>query len=185
MSLDTFEQSLLGELRQHVAARTAQQPAPRRRWTARVAVAGLATAAAVAVAVSLGTGAVAPSPAYAVESAPNGDVVVTVHDLTDASGLEHALAAKGVHARRHVRPGVLTGCRADADALGRRRRGLLHRTREGRRWTAVHPRCRADRRRVGARHRHEWFQPHRRRFPGRGGLVGRRLLTQAQRPPRP
>ena len=105
MSLDTFEQSLLGELRQHVVARTASQPAPRRRWTARVAVAGLATAAAVAVAVSLGTGAVAPSPAYAVESAPNGDVVVTVHNLTDASGLEHALAAKGVHARVTYVPG--------------------------------------------------------------------------------
>ena len=70
MSLDTFEQSLLGELRQHVAARTAAQPAPHRRWTAKVAVAGLATAAAVAVAVSLGTSAVAPSRAYAVESQP-------------------------------------------------------------------------------------------------------------------
>src|SRR4051794_39609819 len=100
MSLDTFEQSLLGELRQHVIARAAAQPSPRRRWTGRVAVAGLATAAAAAVAVSLGTGAAAPSPAYAVESAPNGDVVVTVHHLTDASGLTHALAAKGV--RSHV-----------------------------------------------------------------------------------
>ncbi len=105
MSLDTFEQSLLGELRQHVAARSAAQSAPHRRWTARVAVAGLATAAAVAVAVSLGTSAVAPTRAYAVESQPNGDVVVTVHDLTDASGLEHALAAKGVRADVTYVPG--------------------------------------------------------------------------------
>jgi hypothetical protein len=98
MSLDTFEQSLLSELRQHVVARTPARPTARRRWTARVAVGGLATAGAAAVALSLGTGVVGPSAAYAVESEPNGDVVVTVHNLADASGLEHALAAKGVHA---------------------------------------------------------------------------------------
>ena len=39
------------------------------------------------------------------ESQPNGDVVVTVHDLTDASGLEHALAAKGVRADVTYVPG--------------------------------------------------------------------------------
>ncbi len=39
---------------------------------------------------------------------PNGDVVVTVHDLADASGLEHALAAKGIHADVTYVPGLLT-----------------------------------------------------------------------------
>lgn len=105
MSLDTFEQSLLSELRQHVAARSAARPTPGTRWTARVAVGGLATAAAAAVALSLGTGLVGPSAAYAVESAPNGDVVVTVHHLADADGLEGALAAKGVQAIVTYQPG--------------------------------------------------------------------------------
>src|SRR4051812_2473734 len=107
MSLDPFELSLLAELREHVAARSEAQPAPHRRWGARVAVAGLATAAAVALAVviSLGTNAVAPSRAYALESQPNGDVVVTVYDLTDANGLQHALAAKGVRADVTYVPG--------------------------------------------------------------------------------
>jgi len=111
MSLDTFELSLLAELREHVAARSEAQPTPHRRWGARVAVAGLATAAAVALAVviSLGTNAVAPSRAYALESQPNGDVVVTVYDLTDANALEHALAAKGVRADVTYVPGFSQG----------------------------------------------------------------------------
>ena len=105
MSLDTFEQSLLSELRQHVAARTPARTTSRRRRTARIAVGGLATAGAAAVALSLGTGVVGPSAAYAVESEPNGDVVVTVHYLADADGLEGALAAKGVHANVTYLPG--------------------------------------------------------------------------------
>jgi hypothetical protein len=101
MSLDTFEQSLLTELRQHVTARTRVRTAawtsPRRRWTVGLTGGGLATAAA-AVAISLGIGVAGPSSAYAVESQPDGDIVVTVYDLSAASGLERALAAKGVHA---------------------------------------------------------------------------------------
>jgi hypothetical protein len=104
MSLDTFEQSLLLELRRHVVAQTPVQPdrAVRRRWVAG-GVAGLVTSGAAAVVISLGTGVAGPTAAYGVESQPNGDVIVTVHDLTDASGLERALAAEGVHADvRHV-----------------------------------------------------------------------------------
>lgn len=101
MSLDTFEQSLLTELRQHVAARTsdrtAARPTARRRWTVGLTGGGLATAAA-AVAIILGIGVAGPTAAYAIESQADGAVVVTVHDLSDASGLERALAAKGVHA---------------------------------------------------------------------------------------
>jgi hypothetical protein len=100
MSLDTFEQSLLTELRQHVAARTsdrtAARPTARRRWVVGL-TGGLATAAA-AVAIVLGIGVADPGAAYAVESQADGAVVVTVHDLSDAGGLERALAAKGVHA---------------------------------------------------------------------------------------
>jgi hypothetical protein len=98
MSLDTFEQSLLSELRQHVATRAPAPANALRRRSLPLAVGALATAGAAAVALSLGTDVVSPSRAYAVESQANGDVVVTVYDLTDAEGLEHALAAKGVHA---------------------------------------------------------------------------------------
>jgi hypothetical protein len=102
MSLDTFEQSLLLELRRHVVAQTPSLPATRRRWIAG-GLAGLVTAGAAAVFISLGTGVAGPTAAYGVESQPNGDVVVTVHDLADASGLERALADEGVHADvRHV-----------------------------------------------------------------------------------
>ena len=98
MSLDTFEQALLGELRQHIAASNAAQSTRRRRWTAPVVVGGLATAAATAIAITLGASVVGPPPAYAVDSEPNGDVRVTVYHLADARGLEYALAAKGIHA---------------------------------------------------------------------------------------
>jgi hypothetical protein len=99
MSLDTFEQSLLSELRQHVVARTDRQPVVRRHRTTRFAVGGLATAGgAAAVAIVLGTNLATPTAAFAVEGRPNGDVVVTVHDLADATALEQALAVKGVRA---------------------------------------------------------------------------------------
>ena len=108
MSLDTFERNLLTELRHHVAVRAsiAAEPArrPRRRWTVAVAGGGLASAAAAAVVV-LGIGAAHPDPAYAVESRPDGDVVVTVFDLSDAAGLQGALAAKGVRAEVTYVPG--------------------------------------------------------------------------------
>ncbi|WP_426592566.1 hypothetical protein ACPPVS_12390 [Cellulomonas sp. McL0617] len=96
MSLDTFEQSLLTELRQHVAA---HRPDRRRQTVARLAWGGLAAAGAAAAVVGIvGASVFGPSPAYAVESQANGDVVVTVHDLADAHGLEQALAVKGVRA---------------------------------------------------------------------------------------
>ena len=102
MSLDTFEQSLLTELRQHVASRSAARAAGWRRPAARrVAGAGLVGAAAVtalALSIGVGTGALAPAPAFAVQRQPDGDVVVTVRDLSDPAGLERALAAQGVRA---------------------------------------------------------------------------------------
>ncbi len=105
MSLDTFEQSLLTELRQRVAAPNTRPAPSRRRLAFGAAAGGLATAAAVAVFISLGTGLVGSNAAYAVEAEPDGDLVVTVHDLSDAAGFEQALAAKGVHADVTYVPG--------------------------------------------------------------------------------
>jgi hypothetical protein len=108
MSLDTFEQSLLGELRQLVTARASHRNAarsiPRRRLTLGLTGGGLAAAAAV-VAISLGIGVAHPGAAYAIEPQPDGDVVVTVYNLSNASALEHALAANGVHADVSYVPG--------------------------------------------------------------------------------
>ena len=86
MSLDTFEQTLLTELRQHVAARTPDRTAarttPSRRWTLGLTGAGLVTeqppSRSPSASVSSG-----PPAAYAIETQPDGDVVVTVHDLSD------------------------------------------------------------------------------------------------------
>ena len=107
MSLDTFEQSLLNELRQHVETRTAVRATPRRRWRLGLAAGGLTAGGltACAVALSIATNVVGPGAAYAVEAEPNGDVVVTVHDLSDAGGLQGALAAKGINARIRYLPG--------------------------------------------------------------------------------
>jgi hypothetical protein len=100
-ALDTFETALLGELRAHVATRPATAPvrqAPRphrpRRWAT-----GLAAAAAAATAyVVVSPGGPAVSPAYAVSENADGEVVVTVHRLEDADGLEQALREHGIDA---------------------------------------------------------------------------------------
>lgn len=97
MTLDTFERGLLAELRGHVAERAAapHPPAPRktrRRWRwAAVPVA--AAGAAIAVGVAL----MQPTAAYAVTES-DGEVLVTIHRLDDAEGLERALAEHGVEA---------------------------------------------------------------------------------------
>ncbi|MGW5241028.1 hypothetical protein ACWEOW_19015 [Monashia sp. NPDC004114] len=100
MSLDTFEQSLLTELRQHVSvhARTASAASRRRRHRSIGFAAGLAGTAAV-LAVTVGIGLTGPSGAYAVEAGAHGSLIVTIYDLSDVTGLEHALAAKGVNAK--------------------------------------------------------------------------------------
>ena len=89
--MTSFEDRLLVQLRHEVASR--QAPAPRRgRWIAAGAAALAAMAAAVAVA--LGGGAAA----YAVEPGAHGTVTVTIHDLSDAAGLQRELRAAGVPA---------------------------------------------------------------------------------------
>jgi hypothetical protein len=99
-TLDHFETALLEELRAHVAERPATEAVPQRpRRTRRRWAAGLATAAAAATAyVVVAPGGPAASPAYAVTQDADGDVVVTVHRLEDAAGLESALRAHGIDA---------------------------------------------------------------------------------------
>jgi hypothetical protein len=103
-TLDHFETALLGELRAHVASRPATatptpeppavRPHRRRRWAAGVAAAAAAATAYVIVS----PGGPAASPAYAVSESADGDVVVTVHRLEDAAGLEAALREHGIDA---------------------------------------------------------------------------------------
>ena len=99
--LDSFETALLSELRREVAEHPAPTPSPapsrspRRRL--RLAAVGAAAVAASLVAV-FGPGSSGGSPAYAVEKNSSGDVIVTVHRLDDADGLESALRAKGIDA---------------------------------------------------------------------------------------
>ena len=65
--------------------------------------AAAATAAAVGAAVFT---AAQPTPAYAVEQASDGDVVVEIHELTDAQGLQDAMRAKGLDATVAYRSGT-------------------------------------------------------------------------------
>ncbi|GGU45098.1 hypothetical protein [Nocardioides albus] len=102
--MNTFEQSLLTELREHVATRT---PGPARgpvrstlarRW--RWAAVPAATAAAVTAVLLAVSG---PTPAYAVDDSGD-DVVVTVYRLDDAKGLEQALREHGLAAEIDYAP---------------------------------------------------------------------------------
>ncbi len=88
----TFEDRLLTELRHVVATRPAPATPRRGKLIALAATAGAAIAAAVAVA--LGGG----SAAYAVEPGADGSVTVSIHDLSDAAGLQSALRDAGVPA---------------------------------------------------------------------------------------
>jgi hypothetical protein len=99
--LDGFETRLLVALRTDIGTRadagqragTPVRHRPRARWS--FAAAGGVAAAAVAGVLVLQPG---PAAAYAVDEQPGGDVVVTIHRLDDAAGLERALADKGVDA---------------------------------------------------------------------------------------
>jgi hypothetical protein len=95
--LDPFESALLAELRREVAEHPAPVVRPRPGRRRRLAAFGVAGIAATAAAVfSLGSGG--GSPAYAVETTSSGEVIVTVHRLDDADGLQQALRAQGIDA---------------------------------------------------------------------------------------
>ena len=94
--LDTFESALLQELRSEVTRSASASPRPA-RGRRRLALGAAAAAVTGVVAVALGAGP-GSTPAYAVTEDSSGDVVVTVHELQDASGLEDALRAHGIDA---------------------------------------------------------------------------------------
>jgi hypothetical protein len=98
--LDTFETALLAELRREVEEHPAPAVAPavrRPRRRLRLAAVG-ATGVAASVVAVFGLGSSGGAPAFAVEKNSAGDVIVTVHRLDDAGGLEKALRAKGIDA---------------------------------------------------------------------------------------
>lgn len=92
--LDSFEAALLTELRETVSQRAAAPAKRRTRSVAAVAVAGIA-----ALATGIGLTSMGGSPAFAVETAADGEIIVRIHELTDAAGLEQALADQGVTAK--------------------------------------------------------------------------------------
>lgn len=93
--LDSFDRALLTELRR-VAAEGA--PAPARRTRKRWAYAGSGIAAAAVAAFGFSTLGSPAAAAYAVDEQGDGDIVITIHELDDADGLERALAEHGIEA---------------------------------------------------------------------------------------
>lgn len=108
---ERFEDRLLHELRQVVADRPAPVAAAHTRSNrTRLAFGGVGVAAATAVfAVIATTGDVTPS-AYAVQPHASGAVTVSIHSLSDASGLQRALRAAGVPAVVDYSTGVKVAC---------------------------------------------------------------------------
>jgi hypothetical protein len=120
----TFEDKLLGQLKQVVTERAAE-PVTRRHWRPRLALAG-------AVAATAAIGIAAPvlvadrtSPAWAVTVGEDGWVRVTIQELRDAEGLERRLEELGIAAEVDFfppeaggcLPGRYTGVEADQDQL--------------------------------------------------------------------
>lgn len=104
--MNNFENSLLSELHTVVAQREPQRPLTSRlRKPGFVALpAGVLGVAAAAV---VGFGALGgASAAYAVTTGSNGDVVVTINALSDASGLQSQLRAHGINAYVDYSPHV-------------------------------------------------------------------------------
>src|SRR5262249_18805293 len=99
MTSANFEDRLLAELRKVVAARPAPAaPARRRRPGVRVAIAAATVAAVAAIVAVLASSGGVTSDAYAVTPRSNGSVVVQIHSLSDAAGLQAKLRAAGVPA---------------------------------------------------------------------------------------
>ena len=96
--MNNFENSLLSELRTVVARREPQRPLTSRLRKPGFVALPLGALGVVAAAV-VGYGALGgASAAYAVTTASNGDVVVTINALSDATGLQSKLRADGINA---------------------------------------------------------------------------------------
>lgn len=95
----TFEDRLLDELRQVVAANPAPAAPARRAGSRRplaLAGAGLVAASAAAAVVTLAGGGT--SSAWAIDSQPDGSVTVHISSLRDAGGLQDGLRNAGIPA---------------------------------------------------------------------------------------
>lgn len=94
-----FEDRLLDQLQEIVAARPAPTVVthrrPRRR---RLALAGVSVAAATAAVALVATGSDVTPSAFAVTPRADGNVTVAIRGLEDAAGLERSLRAAGVPA---------------------------------------------------------------------------------------
>jgi hypothetical protein len=106
MTQSKFEHRLLVQLCQVVAERpgpemVALPPSHRRR---SLLFAGTATAAAAATAVLLTVTSGGVAPAFAVDRQTNGDVSVTINQLSDAQGLQGQLRAAGINAEVDYTP---------------------------------------------------------------------------------
>ena len=100
-------------LREIVSTPRQQARRPARRFAVAGALAGAAAAAVLAVGgLSLRPGS---THAYAVEQQSDGDIVVRIHDLSDADGLKQSLAEHGVTTEVTYDPEQLKSELANAD----------------------------------------------------------------------
>lgn len=101
-----FEHRLLAELRQVVAECSAPEvvPSPRSHRRRLLLLASTATAAAAAAAALLTVTSGGVAPAFAVDRQANGDVSVTINQLSDAHGLQSRLRAAGINAEVDYTP---------------------------------------------------------------------------------
>lgn len=135
-----FDQELLGRLRGVVAERaasldsegaSASSSTPAWRRPPRLlAGAGVAMAAVIA-ALFISAGGEGTSAAYAVEAQSNGNVTVQIDHLSDASGLETALAQVGIPAEVTYLPEGMTCSRSGLNAYPARSLVFGHLNSEG------------------------------------------------------
>jgi hypothetical protein len=103
--MNQFESSLLTQLNAVADGRSAHKPLLRRP----AFVALPAGAAGIAAAAIIGVGALSgASAAYAVTTASDGDVVVTINSLSDAAGLQSQLRSDGIDANVSYDAGTTT-----------------------------------------------------------------------------
>lgn len=109
--MNQFESSLLTQLNAVADRRSAHKPLLRKP----AFVALPAGAAGIAAAAIIGIGALSgASAAYAVTTASNGDVVVTINSLSNAAGLQSQLRADGIDANVNYDAGATTAPGASA-----------------------------------------------------------------------
>jgi hypothetical protein len=100
MTHTQFEDRLLAELRQVVAARVASElvEVTRPRRVPRLLLGGAVTAALSGTLFLVAAGGDRVPPAFAVDRQPDGSVAVTINRLSDADALERQLRAAGIAA---------------------------------------------------------------------------------------